>query len=191
MIETILNNAAAHLQSNVAALSKSGGAAHAVPLRSENRVRNVPAVPDGNGGYLEMLPDDSESAVAFWQVLSNAPDERFAGHTVKVLPQIARVRLIVWGNKKRLSPPNLGVVLGECMRELNSATLGEDWIQSVNVSLVGLEPRNKAIFGEYNFDEVETQFVTEPYDFASALFDVQYRIILTCLPQVAAVETLC
>lgn len=194
MIETVLKNAALTIAQNVPAVSTSGGAVQLVSLRDGKRVRNVPAVlsddTSDSSPYRAMLPDDSQSAVAFWQVLRTEIDAR-RGATAQAAPMIARCRLVVWGNKKRLSPPNVQAVLAECATHLFAADLSEDWITSINVSLLNFEPRDKSIFSEYGFDEVEAQYLTEPYDFASALFDVQYTVLLTCAPEVSAVETAC
>lgn len=196
MIETVLQNAANAIYENVAPVSKSGGAVQLVSLRDGKRVYNVPAVPASADGsnqgndYIAMIPADSESAVAFWQVIASDIDGRQSG-TKNMIPMKARCRLVVWGNRKRLNPPNVQAVLGECIRQAMTADLTEDWIQAVNVTLVNVEKRDKGIFSEYGFDEVETQYLTEPYDFASALFDIQYTILLTCLPEVSAVEPAC
>ena len=191
MIETMLAKAAAHIQLNVAAVSKSGGVAQVIQMRSGNRTRKVPAVPDGNGGYMDLLPDDGQSAVAFWHVLSVATDTRLRSHNPLMMPMEAKVRLIVWGNKKRLSPPDVLGVLGECIREAKRADMSEDWIQAINMHPTAVDHQNKIIFSMYDFDEVETQFLTEPYDFASAIFEIQYSVLVTCMPPVAAVQTNC
>lgn len=197
MIETILQKAADAIALNVAPVSKSGGAVQTVLLRDGKRVRSVPAVPaavDATSqvdGYIDMLPSDSESAVAFWQVLSTSIDNRMGGANKYRVHMIARCRLVVWTNKKRLSPPDTQAVLGECVRQVLAANLTEDWIQNINVALDTFEKRDKAIFSDYGLDEVETQYLTEPYDFASATFSIQYTALLTCLPEVSAVEISC
>lgn len=196
MIETILQKAANAIYENVAPVSKSGGAVQLVSLRDGKRVYNVPAVPASADGsnqgndYIAMIPADAESAVAFWQVLSTQIDSR-QRVTAQQIPMIARARLVVWANKKRLSPPDVQAVLAECIRQVQAADLSEDWIQGINKTIVNIEQRDKGIFSEYGFDEVENQYLTEPYDFASALFDMQYTIMLTCLPEVSAVEPAC
>lgn len=196
MIEAILQKAANAIYENVAPVSKSGGAVQLVSLRDGKRVYNVPAVPASADGsnqgndYIAMIPADSESAVAFWQVLSTQVDSR-QRVTAQQIPMLARARLVVWANKRRLSPPDIQAVLAECIRQVQAADLSEDWIQGINKTVVNIEQRDKGIFSEYGFDEVENQYLTEPYDFASALFDMQYTIMLTCLPEVSAVEPAC
>lgn len=196
MIEAILQKAANAIYENVAPVSKSGGAVQLVSLRDGKRVYNVPAVPASADGsnqgndYIAMIPADSESAVAFWQVLSTQVDSR-QRVTAQQIPMLARARLVVWANKRRLSPPDIQAVLAECIRQVQAADLSEDWIQGINKTVVNIEQRDKGIFSEYGFDEVENQYLTEPYDFASALFDIQYTIMLTCLPEVSAVEPAC
>lgn len=196
MIEAILQKAANAIYENVAPVSKSGGAVQLVSLRDGKRVYNVPAVPASADGsnqgndYIAMIPADTESAVAFWQVLSTQIDSR-QRVTAQQIPMLARARLVVWANKKRLSPPDVQAVLVECIRQVQTADLSEDWIQGINKTVVNIEQRDKGIFSDYGFDEVENQYLTEPYDFASALFDMQYTIMLTCLPEVSAVETAC
>lgn len=197
MIETILKTAAKAIHENVPAISKAGGAVQVVTMRDGQRIaRNIPAVPpdqdasnQGND-YIAMLPADGESAVAFWQVLSTKPDDKQRA-TDKALPMVASCRLVVWANKRRLSPPDVSAVLLECVRQAQAADLTEEWLQTVRLDLLNVERRDKAIFSEYTFDEVDTQYLLEPYDFGSALFDVRYTILLTCLPEVAAVEPAC
>lgn len=195
MIEIILQNAADAIFENVAPVSRSGGAVHTILRKDGGRTYNVPAVAASSDGsnqgndYINMLPDDRQSAIAFWQVISAVVDDKLGPATNKQIPMKARCRLVVWANKNRLSPPNVPAVLGECITQvLSSAVLGEDYIQGVNPTLVAVEKRDRSVFSEYALDEVETQYLTEPYDFASALFDMQYTIMLNCLPVVSAVE---
>lgn len=195
MIEIILQNAAERIFENVAPVSRSGGAVQTIPRKDGGRTYNVPAVPASSDGsnqgndYLDMLPNDRQSAIAFWQVVSAVVDDKLGPATNKQIPMKARVRLVVWANKNRLSPPNVPAVLGECITQvLNSTELGEDYIQGINPVLVAVEKRDRSVFSEYAMDEIENQYLTEPYDFASALFDMQYTIMLTCLPVVSAVE---
>lgn len=195
MIEIILQNAANVIFQNVAPVSKSGGAVQTIVRRDGNRAYNVPAVPASSDGsnqgndYIDMLPADSQSAIAFWQVVTASVDDKLGPATNQHIPMKARARLVVWANKRRLSPPNVQAVLGECITQvLNSTELGETYIQGINPTLIAVEKRDRTIFNEYNLDEAETQYLTEPYDFASAIFDIQYTIMLTCLPEVSAVE---
>jgi hypothetical protein len=199
MIETILSNAGRYIQDSVSSVSLAGGSAVVLSVADgRGNVSKVPAVlkeggdPCDGNNYTSMLPDDTQSAVVFWQVLDNQLVQQI---NPKVLHMRADCRLVVWCNLKRLNPANADLVMAAVIAAIQSAAvddeLSEDWVSGIFAHLEFIEHRNPVIFSSYEFKEAETQYITSPYDFRSARYDIRYNVLTSCLPSVAAVQPAC
>jgi hypothetical protein len=195
MIELILQKAATAVHDDVAAVTLSGGAAQVLQLTSGKSVKRIPAVPLAPGEeprrkgdtYKDLIPTDQESAVVFFQTMGSsqvAEDARKSIH-------LARARMVLWGNKRRLDPPNLDALLAECIAVVRTADLTEEYLSPVRAFLEYIEPKDKAIFSPYTFDEAATQYLSEPYDFRSCVLEFRYVVLTSCLPTVSPVIPTC
>lgn len=187
MIEQITDALAVHLAANVPALSKSGGIAQVVQVQSDTATRRLPGcILAGQSNYTAMLPDSLESAVSFFQVVSTSQRDEAPGGRVDVETTI---RLVLWVNNTRVYPANADAVLQDVLFYVRGFRFDETPAGSpkgVRVRLSAYEPKSKEIFNAYTFDEIQTQFLTPPYDWRQVQIRVLYSITAQCSPAFAA-----
>lgn len=183
MIDQIADAIAVHLKVNVPSISKAGGIAQVVTLSSAGTPLRLPACMIGGGpGYTGMLPDSLESAVLFFQVVSNSTRPEAPGGRIDM---DTTLRLVLWVNQTKIYPVDVDAVLRDVLYRLASFHFdetGDGKPKAVKVFSASYEPKNKEIFNPYTFDESQTQFLTPPYDWRSIQVRVLYSITRQCSP---------
>lgn len=189
MIDKIAASIATHLGERVPALSKSGGIAQVIQLRSGDTIRRLPGcLLDPSGAYTGMLPDSLESAVSFFQVVSSAPRTEAAGR----IDMTAVLRLVLWTNGTKIYPNDADKVMLDILAALSTWKPTDlAGVSGIGVKVTNYEPKEKSVFNAYTFDEVETQFLLPPFDWRTVQIRVLYSVLTACSPGWVASVTTC
>lgn len=174
-------------------LSKVGGIARAQKLKVGAVTKTLPAYPDPTkkAGYYWLYPESSETGIAYFENLGNEKSGEIAagrGYQYR-----AQVRLIVWINSKRLSPPDLGAIQSACVGALQ----GKHSSPFPGIISILVEPNKEAIqsaelFSKYTYDESESQFLMLPYEYFGFDFYVTYVLMNGCpIPNIVKTDEQC
>lgn len=192
MIEVIASDLAAAIKANVPAVSKAGGIAQLITVTSADAVRRYPACAiDGGPAYTAMLPDSMESAVVFFQVVDTGYRETGTAGRVDMF---AVLRLVLWVNGTKIYPAKVDAVMADILHQAHAfryATSDAIAPKAVRILIENYEPKDKAVFNPYTFDESQTQFLQPPYDWRCARVRVLYSITGQCSPGWATAQHHC
>ena len=189
MIDKITASIAKHLLEQVPSLSKSGGIAQVIQVRSGDTVRRLPACQlDPTGDYTGMLPDSMESAVSFFQVVSSGPRATATGR----LDMTAVLRLVLWTNGTKIYPNDADKVMLDILAALATWKPADlEGVAGISVKAVNYEPKGKSVFNAYSFDEAETQFLLPPFDWRTVQIRVLFSVLTGCSPGWVSSATNC
>lgn len=94
------------------------------------------------------------------------------------------LRLVGWFNQKRLSNEFDNAFRSKAISEIVSHITrryrNTELIKMMDVSFDGIPELDASIFSEYDFNEAQTQFLTEKYDFFAINFEVTFAMSKKC-----------
>lgn len=190
MIEEIVNTIAAQI-AELPWVSRTGGLTRAVRVNDNGATRILPAAKvvgsDGDApGW--MIPDSNESALVYFEEISNAIAST---SSLSRIDCISTVRLVLWANLQRIDA-DVSTAMAKIISAITERPANLTICKTILISISGFEPQNQAvIFGRYTFDERENQQFLYPFDFASILLRVQYSAVAGCADAVAQTDAPC
>lgn len=191
MIDVVANTLA-HKLEHLNFLSLVAGIARAQKLSVDGKIKTLPAFPDPEkkNGYVWLTPQSAESGISYFEALSNEQTGEMAGG--RGFNYSAKLRLVVWLNTSRLSPPDVGAMMAACVSALQGPHSDYPPVQFIRVTPDREVPRSPDIFARYTYDEAETQFLMLPFEYFAFDFSVAYVLRNNCaIPNVVTTDKQC
>ena len=190
MIEEIINGIA----EEIAALpwvSRTGSLARAVRVNDGGATRVLPAakiVGSGTDAPGWMIPESNESAIVYFEEISNAVAST---SSLARIDCAATVRLVLWANLQRIDH-DINTAMAKVVSTITARPADGSICKVIRIDIQGFEPQvAPLVFGRYTFDERENQQFLYPFDFASILLRVQYSAVPSCADAVALTDAPC
>ena len=154
MIDTVANTLAQKLECQEF-LSTVAGVARAQKLNVEGKIKTLPAFPnpEKKNGYVWLTPATTETGISYFEVLENQKADEMSGG--RGFQYSARLRLIVWLNTARLSPPDVGAMMAACVSALQGKHDDVPPVSFIRVTPDREAPRSPELFSKYTYDEAE------------------------------------
>jgi hypothetical protein len=174
MLEIVLRQLSAEIQSEMPVISRAGGLVQAVRVNDAGKEKLVPMAVDATESdeVLNLSPDSRESAIIWWEAGPTLVKQQLHG----MVELRNEIRLICWLNLKRIEPPEPGLVQSKiievALRKYNR--IGKNPLVARQLQFGGDVVRDPAIFSRWSFAEAETQFLLPPFDFFALQFSVNY-----------------
>lgn len=123
------------------------------------------------GDYFDCIPDDKFRSIIYFEEISNTVIAQ-DNYTYQMS---ADVRLVGWFNLKKIGQYSTDLLMRLILQSIPEITDFDD-IFSIKMNLTGVEVKSPNIFGNYTYDEAETQYLLFPYDYGSMRFTATYRM---------------
>lgn len=191
MIDTVANTLAQKLECQEF-LSTVAGVARAQKLNVEGKIKTLPAFPnpEKKNGYVWLTPATTETGISYFEVLENQKADEMSGG--RGFQYSARLRLIVWLNTAKLSPPDVGAMMAACVSALQGKHDDVPPVSFIRVTPDREAPRSPELFSKYTYDEAETQYLMLPFEYFAFDFQVSYVLKNGCaIPNVVTRDAVC
>lgn len=177
------------LRRRIAGLSivgKSAGLVRAVPIDVKGKTKRFPVacnVEDplacSHADLTDLVPDNRYPSIVYFEDLGSRrePVNRIVGDR-----RIVRLRLVVWMDTTKLGDQcSTGDAFqAEVERYINADRYDLHPFLGLSHRVVSVVPKSAAIFSKYNYDEVNRQYLTPPFDYFALDIEATYFVAPGC-----------
>ena len=180
MIESVTDHLAAQLKA-LPFLDVVGGIARKQKIKVGEIHKVLPAAKrlDNPSKYVWLTPASNLSGVAYFENLGNELFSEVSGGKGGIYK--ATIRVVVWLNMSRISPPDKGVMMSQVITTIQGRHENVFGLQSLNITPKAEVPQSPDIFRDYTYNEEELQFLMLPYDYFAFDFIAIYAVSSSCL----------
>jgi hypothetical protein len=192
MLEYVLRQLSAEIQSEMPVISRAGGLVQPLKVNDAGKEKLVPVAVNASESneVVQLSPDSRESGIIWWEAGATRVRQQLAG-----MSELQNdIRLVCWLNLKRIEPPEPELIQSKILEiALRHYTrIGKSPLVARTVQFGGDVVRDPAIFARWSFAEAETQFLLPPFDFFALQFTVNYYWNTRCeQPPVLKIDPVC
>lgn len=141
----------------------------------EKRTKIYPVaieIKNGKKSFISLVPDSSCTSLVYFEVLNQ--------NYLQNNTYLASVRLVGWFNTNRFLGYNNGSIEAELMRQIKAPNPIQG-ISVYDIERTGIMPKvPDSVFGRYNYDEAENQYLMMPYDYFAINYNIKYKVMPNC-----------
>lgn len=131
------------------------------------------------GCYDELAPNSEYRSLIYFEDGSFA----FTGKAGKKKYYQSTLRLVCWLNYKKLGGGcgQTGNYIIDIIKSLPAFPVQVDDILGLNIEVMSQVPRSNAIFSQYTYNELQTQYLMLPYDYFALEIRTTFYVIPECV----------
>jgi hypothetical protein len=142
--------------------------------------------------YKDLIPDDKYKSIMYFEDLG----VNVVGSDARYINCQSTLRLVCWLNGKRLGYDGCGISTIAVIEILKVFTelfnpFNEGKFTKIKIAAVSEQAKEPTIFTKYSYDEAQTQFLMQPFDYFALQIRVDYSIALSCVTEFELLEPSC
>lgn len=144
------------------------------------------------GRYEDLIPDSKYKSLIYFEELNGA---RLVDNTPRDFSFEATLRLVCWLNLKKLGESDCSIsslALTNILNVLPGSYFNNGIYTRILIEIIGEVKKDKAIFGQYTYDDAKKQYLMYPFDFFALDLKVSFSVSRNCItPWSNSTETSC
>jgi len=142
--------------------------------------------------YKDLIPDDKYKSIMYFEDLG----VNVVGSDARYINCQSTLRLVCWLNGKRLGYDGCGISTIAVIEILKVFTelfnpFNEGKFTKIKIAAVSEQAKEPTIFTKYSYDETQTQFLMQPFDYFALQIRVDYSIALSCVTEFELLDPSC
>lgn len=142
------------------------------------------------GKYLDLVPNSKKKSIIYFEDQGFDETDSFTCHYLRYS---AMLRLISWVNLKLINQTYNSTTLLEqsIIKAINYQLANSNPYVKITARLEKMIQKGADLFGDYNYKEVQSQFITYPYDAFGMDWKVEFSIHKSCILDVILDPAIC
>ena len=163
------------------------GIAKPLKVNDNGKIRTMPVAYNANPDacsigsyYLDLIPNSTKKSIIYFE----EDGTKINGYTKDYIDMTSKIRLIGWFNFKKINK-NLHtstLLVANVMKLIPARLANMTYINSIRIEFDEELPQTPALFGRYDYNEAEHQYITYPYGCFGLVYTINYRVNLDCVP---------